>query len=641
MHLSMKTIKYIILFSICFVISCTTSLPYSSLTNYNLREILSTYPKQQDHPDTAAVALLSYSKIEMLKNGTQIAQHIKRFKIFNERGYYLAKKSIGYREGYEQVKIFYANTIMSDGTIVSLDEKDIKDYSPYSEDELYTDIKEKKFTMPGIEPNCIVEYAYEVTSVKPTLPYDLFDYVFIQHRIPLKENILEIILPKGRALQMAYFKTDIKPIVRESDDKIHYTFKTLDQPEIISEPDMPEIVDREVFPQYYCWTLGDWSIVSKWYADLTKQQMRSNAELELFTKELIAGQKTEKDVIRAIFYFVSQKIRYVAVELGPHTHQPHLAHEIFKKRYGDCKDKTTLLLAMLKIAKIEGLPCLVPSVPEAFDKSAPTIRAFDHVIAVVPKKDGAYYWLDATNEVASVDAVPFDAPRDVLLVNMDGSYKFIKTPAPDDAKDYADLQRSIFIKESGDVSTEDINYFYGKVAEALRYEFKYMSPEKRKQFFEKKGLEVSNLELLNLAELELPFIIKVKGSKRSHIQKLEGNVMILSDVVDIPTYDDLTASKTRIYPISFDTFYLTKRKHIYHFPQGYKLRTIPVNFKREDPFNKIHVNYNLTGNIFNIESKSKDFKYKIQPYEYDDFKKNVLERKKYKKSVSNIILEKK
>ena len=640
MHLLMKTIKYIIFFSICFVISCTTSLPYSSLTKHNLREILSTYPKQQDHPDTAAIALLSYSKIEMLKDGTQIAQHIKRFKIFNERGYHLAKKSIRYREGYEQVKIFYANTIMSDGTIVSLDEKDIKDYSPYSEDELYTDIKEKKFTMPGIEPNCIVEYAYEVTSVKPTLPYDLFDYVFIQHRIPLKENILEIILPKGRALQMAYFKTDMKPSVRESDGKIHYTFKTLDQPEIISEPDMPEIVDRDVFPQYYCWTLGDWSIVSKWYADLTKQQMQSNAELELFTQELIAGQKTEKDIIRAIFYFVSQKIRYVAVELGPHTHQPHLAHEIFKKRYGDCKDKTTLLLVMLRIAEIEGLPCLVPSVPEAFDKSAPTIHAFDHVIAVVPKKDGAYYWLDATNEVASVDAVPFDAPRDVLLVNMDGSYKFIKTPAPDDAKDYADLQRSVIVKESGDVSTEDINYFYGKVAEDLRYEFKYMSPEKRKQYFEKKGMEVSNLELLNLTELELPFIIKVKGSKKNHVQKLEENVMILSDVVKIPTYDDLTASKTRKYPISFDTFYLTKRKHIYHFPQGYKLRTIPVNFKREDPFNEIQIKYNLAGNVFSIESKSKDFRYKIQPYEYDAFKNNALERQKYKKSVSNIILEK-
>jgi len=640
MYLLMKTIKYIIFFSICFVISCTTSLPYYSLTHDNLREILSAFPKQEDHPNAAAIALLSYSSTEMLKDGTQITKHIKRFKIFNERGYYLAKKSIGYREGYEKVKILYANTIMFDGTIVPLAEKDIKDYSPYSEDEFYTDIKEKKFTMPGIEPNCIIEYAYEVTSVKPTLPFDLFVHVFIQIGIPLKEDIVEIILPKGRELQVAYFKTDIKPSVKEFDDKIHYTFKNLNQPEIISEPGMPEIDDREVFSQYYCWTLNSWSIVSRWYSGLTKQQMQSNDELENFTKKLIAGQKTEKDIIRAIFYFVSQKVRYVAVELGPHTHQPHLAYEIFKKRYGDCKDKTTLLLTMLKIAGIESLPALVPSEPEAFDKSVPTISVFNHVIAVVPKKNGAYYWLDATNSVATVDSTPFYTPTDVLIVHMDGSYKFVKTPAPDDAKDYADLQRSIYVKESGDVEVEDINYFHGKVAESVRNEIKYMSPEKRKQFFEKNGMEVSNLELLNLTELELPFIIKVKGLQRNHIQKLGEHVMILPHTSYITTYRDLTASKTRKYPISMDAFYLKKRKNIYYFPHGYKLRTIPGDFKREDPFNEISIKYKLTGNIFSVESQLKDFRYKIQPDHYDAFKKNASDRQKYKKSIDNIILEK-
>ena len=641
MYLSMKTIKYIIFFSICCVISCTTSLPYHSLTHDNLRETLSAFPKQEDHPNAAAIALLSYSSTEMLKDGTQIAKHIERFKIFNERGYYLAQKSIGYREGYETVKILYANTITSDGTIVPLAEKDIKDYSPYSEDELYTDIKEKKFTMPGIEPNCIIEYAYEVISVKPTLPYNLFARVFIQSRIPLKENIVEIILPKGQELQVAYFKTDIKPSVKESDDKIHYAFKNLNQPEIISEPGMPEIMDREAFSQFYCWTLGDWSIVSKWYSGLTKQQMQTNAELENFTKKLIADQKTEKDIIRAIFYFVSQKIRYVAVELGPHTHQPHVAHEIFKKRYGDCKDKTTLLLTMLKIAGIESVPGLVPAAPDAFDKSAPTISVFNHAIAVVPKKDGTYYWLDATNEFATVDSTPFDTPTDVFIVHMDGRYQFVKTPAPDDAKDYADLQRSIDVKESGDVSVENNNYFYGKVADALRNKFKYLSPEKRKQFFEEKGVEVSSFELLNLTALEMPFIIKVKGFKSNYIQKLDESMMILSDVVEIPTYSDLIASKTRKYPISLDDFYLIKRKHIYHFPQGYTLRTIPGDFRREDPFNEINIKYKLTGNIFSIESHSKELSYKIQPEHYDAFKKNVTERQKYKKSISNIILERK
>jgi hypothetical protein len=90
-----------------------------------------------------------------------------------------------------------------------------------------------------------------------------------------------------------------------------------------------------------------------------------------------------------------------------------------------------------------------------------------------------------------------------------------------------------------------------------------------------------------------------------------------------------------------DAFYLKKLKIIYYFPYGYKLRTIPGDFKQKDPFNEINIKYKLTGNIFSIESQSKDFRYKIQPDHYEAFKKNALERQKYRKSISNIILERK
>ena len=173
----------------------------------------------------------------------------------------MATKSIGYREDYEKVSILFANTIKPDGTIKQLEEKDIRDFSPYSAYELYTDIKEKKFTMPGIEPNCIVEYAYEVKEIKTVLPYDLYNRFFIQKDIPLKEDVLEIILPKGRELHIAYFKTDIKPSVEEADGKIKYTFKNLNKAEIIPEPRMPDMYDKEVFPQFYFWTLSNWDII--------------------------------------------------------------------------------------------------------------------------------------------------------------------------------------------------------------------------------------------------------------------------------------------------------------------------------------------------------------------------------------------
>lgn len=637
----MKKVQCIILASICFVISCATALSYERLSDSNIKDALSNFPKQEDHPNAAAIILLNYERMEMLNDGSIVRKVISRFKIFNERGYYLAQKSIEYRDGYSNVNILFANTIKPDGTIVPLKEEDIIDAAPYSEYEYYTDIKVKKFTMPAIEPNCIVEYAYEERIIKPIIPYDLYAPFSIQDKIPLKEDVLEIILPKGRELHVAYFKTDIRPMIEEVNGKTKYTFKNLDKEEIIPEPDMPSQLDKEVFPQFHCSTLGSWNIISKWYSGLVKEQMQSDAELENFTKELIAGKTTDEDKIRAIFYFIAQKVRYVAVALGPHTHKPHLAYDVFKKRYGDCKDKTTLLLTMLKIAGVKGLPALVPADPDILDESSPTVSVFNHVIAVVPKKDGTYYWLDATNKVAALDSIPFIIPNNVLLINEDGSYKFVKTPAPDGDNEHTDLAQVIHVNENGDADIEYTYTYHGKWAEVERSDFQNMSPEARKQRFEAEGIELHNLEILNLNELELPLIIKIRGLMRNKINKNDDNSMILSSVGGIIDYDKLTTAKSRRYPIIFKDIGSIKVKKYFHFPKGYKIKKMPDNFNRQDPYNINHVKYKYDGNIFSVEAMTKDLKHKIKPEEFDAFKINALERQKYKKRVSNIIFEKK
>ena len=637
----MKKMQYIILASICFVISCATTLPYKSLSDSNIKDALSNFPKQEDHPNAAAITLLNYERMEMLNDGSIVKTFVSRYKIFNERGYHLAQKSIEYRDGYSTVKILFANTIKPNGTVVPLKEEDIIDSAPYSDYEYYTDIKAKKFTMPAIEPNCIVEYAYEERIIKPIIPYDLYASFYIQIKIPLIEDVLEIILPKDGELHVSYFKTDIRPIVQEVNGKTKYTFKNLDKKEIIPEPDMPSELDKEVFPQFHCSTLSSWNIISKWYSGVVQGQMQADAELEKFTKELIAGKTNDEDKIRAIFYFVAQKVRYVAIALGPHTHKPHLAHDVFKKRYGDCKDKTTLLLTMLKIAGIKGLPALVPTDPNMLDESTPTLSVFNHVIAVVPKKDGTYYWLDATNKVAALDSVPFLIPNNVLLISEDGSYKFVKTPALDGDKEYTDLAQVIHVNENGDADIEYTYTYHGKWAEVERSDYQNKSPEARKQRFEAEGIELHNLEILNLNELELPLIIKIRGLMRNKLNKINDNSMILSSAGGIIDYDKLTTTKSRRYPIKFTDIGLIKVKKYFHFPKGYRIKKMPDNFYREDPYNINHVKYKFEGNIFSVEAMTKDLKHKIKPEEFDAFKIHALERQKFKKRVSNIIFEKK
>ncbi len=637
----MKIAKCIIIFLTFLLASCAASLPYRSLSGPDVRDALSSFPTQEDHPDATAVFLLNYGSMEMSDDGTQVYKHIVRCKILNERGYYLAKKSIGYRENYSRIKILYANTIKPDGTAVPLKEEDIIDSAAYSQYEEYTDIKEKKFTMPAIEPNCIVEYAYEVQHTRPFLLHDYYTRFALQEFFPVKERVMEIILPANRNLHIAYFKTDIKPTIEESDGKVKYTFTNRDSVEIIPEPNMPGPTDKDVFPQVHCWTLSCWDVISKWYAGLVKEQMQSDEALVDFTRKLVAGKTKDEEKIRAIFDFVARKIRYMAVEIGPHTMKPHPARDVFKKKYGDCKDKTTLLLTMLKTAGIEGRLALVPKDPDTLDEDAPSMSYFNHVIAAVPRKDGTFYWLDATNVVASTDSVPFLVPSKVLLINEDGSYQFVKTPDLDDRRDYTDLVQRVHVKESGDAEVDNIYSSYGKCAEAERNKFRNLSPRAREQHFEAKGIELHELDILNLDELDLPFIVKANGLMRNEIHKVDDNEMILSGAAMIRDYDELTAVKLRRYPLRFTGSGLVRFKKFFYFPKGYRIRKMPSDYKIEDPYNINEVKYRFIGNVFIMEGKTKDLKYTLKPGEFKVFKERALERKKYRTSVRNIIFERK
>jgi len=480
----MRIGRIILIFLSLFFLACSaTNSNIRSITAGDVNTYLKQAPRPDEHPNAGADILYSYSYTEFFNDGTSVTRNLERVKIFNERGRHFAAKSISYREGYQQAKIFFANTIKPNGQVIPVDAKDIHDSSEYAGYEFYTDIKQKSFTMPAVEDGCIIEYAYEIKNLKPVLPFDYFATFFCQEFYPMEVDILEIVMPENIELNYKKFNTNLTPQIIVKENKKTYVFTNSKQKEIIPEPRMPSLRDKNTFPQLTIWSLTNWETISRWYINLVQEQMKYDNELTSFTRQLVADKKTREEKINAIFNFVSQKIRYVAVLLGPYTHKPHVAYDIFQKRYGDCKDKTILLLTMLKIAEIEGSPALVPSYGEYFDESVPSLEAFNHVIAVVPSGD-KYFWLDATNETAAYNSVPFFRSTNVFIINNDGSYKFVKTPDLNNAKDFSQTDMKYRIDTEGDADLDCTYTYSGKAAESIRYYYKYSPPEQRKKFFE-------------------------------------------------------------------------------------------------------------------------------------------------------------
>jgi hypothetical protein len=637
----MRIGRIILIFFSLFILSCTT-------TNSNIRSIsagdvslfLKQTPKAEEHPNAGADILYSYDYIEFYDDGTSVNRNVTRVKIFNERGRSFASNSISYREGYQEVKILFANTIKPDGKVIPLNSGDIHDSSEYAGYEFYTDIKVKRFTMPAVEDGCIIEYAYEIKNLKPVLSFDYFNTFFCQNIFPMEEDIAEIVLPDNIELKYKKFKTTLTPQIIAEGNKKRYIFTNTRQKEIIPESRMPSLYDSDAFPQLSFWTLNSWDVISNWYIKLIKEQMKSNSELDDFTKQLIAGKKTDEEKINTIFNFVSQNIRYIAVLLGPHTHKPHQANEIFQKRYGDCKDKTVLLLTMLKIAGIKGTPALVPANGKYFNESMPSLNAFNHVIAVVHSGD-KYFWLDATNETAAYSSTPFLLPTKVFLINDDGSYLFIKTPNLDKNKDYYNVEKKYNINEEGNATIDNTYSYFGKAAESIRYSFKYSPPEQRRKYFEERGIEVKELNLSSFTDTQEPFIIKISGNIKDLAQKLDEETIVLSNIVSLDSYRDITASNNRQYPISLNQSFYSQENYSYKFPSGFKIKKLPKDFTFNKPFKFRTEKYSFKGSTLMIYLETKDLEETIKFESIDDFKKYAIELQKHESSIKNLIFEKK
>jgi len=624
------------------LLACGGANPHiRSVTQGNVQAYLQQTPQAEEHANAGANILYSYYYVEFFSDGTSVTRHVERVKIFNERGRSFASQTIYYREGYQRPKILFANTIKPDGQVVSLNLEDVHDSSAYAGYDFYTDIRKKRFNMPAVEDGCIIEYAYEIRNLKPIINFDFFSTFFCRQFHPMEVDIMEIVLPRQIELKYRKFNADLTPEIVERGNKNAYIFTNTSQDEIIPEARMPSLRDTNTFPQISMWTLDNWETISGWYAKLISEQMKTDHELIEFTNKLISDKKSREEKISAIFDFVAQRIRYVAVLLGPYTHKPHPAYEVFQKRYGDCKDKTTLLLTMLQIAGIEALPALVPSYPEYFDKTMPSLTAFNHVIAVVPdKKNEGYFWLDATNETASFDSVPFFRPAEVFLINADGTYDFVRTPSIDSNNDFIQTDIKYKIEKEGHAEIEAAYLYSGKAAESIRRFYKYSPPEERKKFFERRGITVYKLNFGSFTDTRKPFIINMSGYLKNLAHKLDDDLMVLSDIVNFDSYQDITAATERKYPVFLNPSYFSRDNLTYIFPAGFKIRRLPANFFINESFLLREEYYFFKNNTLKISIKHKSNHEIIEPEKIDDFRKFARKIQAHQSAVKNIIFEK-
>ncbi|MBL0742518.1 transglutaminase-like domain-containing protein [Chryseolinea lacunae] len=196
--------------------------------------------------------------------------------------------------------------------------------------------------------------------------------------------------------------------------------------------------------------LGNLDDLYHWYYSFVKDlNADTSPELVAVVEKIKAQSKTEKDVVRGVFYWVQDNIQYIAFEEGMRGLIPHHANYVCDKRYGDCKDMANLIVNMLHLAGVKAYHTWIGTrdLPYKYTQ-VPTPLVDNHMIATYVAADGQYYFLDATS-----DHTPFGLPSSMIqgkeaLVGIDKDHYEVKV-VPEIAKEKNLTSDSVSIKLDG------------------------------------------------------------------------------------------------------------------------------------------------------------------------------------------------
>src|SRR6266567_6249885 len=221
--------------------------------------------------------------------------------------------------------------------------------------ELISDVKDKLLRIPAADPGNIVGYEYE----EEEQPMVLQDVWVFQREIPGRELHYSLQLPPGWEYKASWINyPETKPTQGGNNQ---WEWMVSDIKGIRKEADMPPIdglagqLIVSFFPPGGASASGfsSWQEMGNWYLNLTKGRRDASPEITQQVASLTTSARTPLEKMKALALFVQHDIRYVAIELGIGGWQPHAAPEIFIHRYGDCKDKATLLSSMLTQIGVE------------------------------------------------------------------------------------------------------------------------------------------------------------------------------------------------------------------------------------------------------------------------------------------------
>ncbi|HEV7919331.1 MAG TPA: DUF3857 domain-containing protein, partial [Thermoanaerobaculia bacterium] len=231
----------------------------------------------------------------------------------------------------------------------------------------------------------ILDYSWSIEGANPLLGGRYDDEYSISASVPTRRIRHRLTWPPSRPLRYSAAPHIEKDVL---------TWEKHDVAAIDDEDETPDWYDP--WESVQVTETASWNEVAAWSAKMFELDDASRAAVKQLADRIRNEHASEDERVTAAIRFVQDEVRYLGIEMGRNSHQPHMPAAVLEQRWGDCKDKALLLAALLRELGVEAWPALVNTrLLRKLDERLPSPFSFDHVIVQVAR-GGRTHWVDAT-----------------------------------------------------------------------------------------------------------------------------------------------------------------------------------------------------------------------------------------------------
>lgn len=346
----------------------------------------------------------------------------------------------------------------------------------------------------------------------------------------------------------------------------------------------------------------DWSTLAAGYYQIAEKQLQIGGELESYAARFLGNGLDDMAHIEDLHHELISRLRYVAISIGIGGWQPHSADATFHNRYGDCKDLSTLYVALLSHLGYRSHLALIRTKDIGLiNPDFPTLSNFNHVIVMYINGNDTL-WVDPTCSVCEFGDIP-NSVEDVYILIIDPENgQLVQTPLSPAADNK--VSRSFKLRIAADNSAKvviDLDAA-GNPSHRLKLAAREMTSDEFREYlrqsdFVPEGMTIERCDFDKFDSSLSHFSCQVTGSIRRAAQKLGDRIHFKCASLSSPARVSPIDLENRETPLLLGSTITIADDILVEIPEEWQLTEIPDAQSIESPFGSFAINADSTARL--------------------------------------------